>query len=148
MRAFRWRLQRVLEIRRKQEDAIRQRLLRINADITAKKRRISDLRDGLERLCKSLRGLADRWRDRELFLRASRFVDEEIDRLGAELADLVTQRARALDNYKSARRSRKTMERLREEAAATHRREADKVEQVLLEEGVNHRVGRELFAGD
>ena len=148
MEAFHWRLQRVLEIRRKQEDAIRERLLRINTDIAARKRRISDLGEGLKRLCESLREGADRWRDRELFLKASRFVDEEIGRLGVELANLAGERERTLNDYKSARRSRKTMERLREEAAAVHRREADKAEQVLLEEGVNHRVTRELFAGD
>jgi len=138
----------VLEIRRNQEDAIRERLLRIKADIASRKLRISDLHEGLERLCEGLRTTADRWRDRELFLRASRFVDEEIERLEAELADLFTQRERALDDYRSTRRSRKTMERLRREAAATHRREADKEEQILIEEGVNHRVGRKLLARD
>lgn len=138
----------MLEIRRKQEDAIRERLLRTNAEIAARKCQISDLREGLKRLGEKLRKDADTWRDRELYLKTSRFVDEEIERLGVELIELVQERERALDEYKSARRSRKTMERLREEASAMHQREADKVEQALLEDGVNHRITRELSASD
>ena len=144
MRAFRWRLDRILEIRRKQEEAIRLEIARLSAEIDRIRR---EIRRECERLAAArgcLGGGPDRWRNRELFLRAGQIVERRLETLEAERVALNQERGRALEAFEAAMRARKTLERLREEALARHRTAEDKTEQGMLDEGVHHRITREL----
>ncbi len=146
MKRFRFRLQKLLEVKqlredlRKQELAAAQRALeRERAELArleaAWARALADLRD-------ECRGTLDvetiRLRHRHLALLGRRMIERE-----AAVQRLAREEAARREALVEARRGRLTVERLKERAYARYRLEAARVEQAFLDEVGTTRYARE-----
>ena len=136
MKRFRWPLQRLLDVTVQKELALR-------AELFALARRMSELHQEIIRrhsLLRELLGrlgkapLDQRIADQQIFMRTLAVEQRCIGRLESRLGELREQRQAAAEKLAGARRSRKTLERLREEARSRHRREVRKQEQKRLDE--------------
>jgi len=131
MRRFAWRLQKVLDIRRRQEQGRRTELFQTTERLAAKRGELllrqRVLRDLLAEIGRH--EPTQRLRVQEFFLRHAAADDEQMRRLQEEIAalDLRHQEQRAA--LLALRRSREGLEKLREQAWEQYRREQDRREQ-------------------
>jgi len=144
VRRFRWRLERILEIRRRQEDGLREKLFRLSLAVVRMRQEIFEeealLRDGFAQLS----GDGSALRDRELYLAAAQRTERELERMRGSLSEAEGRRRETIRQFEGASRTVKTLERLREEEATRHNTEMGKQEQGALDEGAHYRAGQEI----
>ena len=136
MKRFLWRLQKVLDIKAKQEEIQRIELFRLTEKLTEKRsellmcqRVLQDIMNGISQ-DRSSRRLTTQ----EFFLRQAATNDEQIRRLKSEIAELGARQRKKTAELLALRRSRETLERLRAEAREQFIREQEKLEQKELDE--------------
>ncbi len=136
MKRFQWRLQRVLDITAQRERAARAELLALANGIASLRQELFRRRAVLRELLAEIeaRPLQERLADQALFLETSAVEEEAIDRLRERLAALRAEREEKQTTFLRLRATRETLERLREEARETHRREARRREQAAFDE--------------
>ncbi|MCX5684028.1 MAG: hypothetical protein NT049_10125 [Planctomycetota bacterium] len=136
MKRFVWRLQRVLDITEQREAALRHELLALAHQIIAVQQEIL-LRQAV------VRGLLDDLGQRELLerlpqqllvLTCTEAEERLLARLRARQAALEVARSAKTDQFLRVRSTRRTLERLREEARLDYLREMDRQEQAQLDE--------------
>jgi flagellar biosynthesis chaperone FliJ len=118
MKKFRWRLQRLLDVRHKQEDAVRAELTELTEQTATMRGRIlmekAMLRSRLADLRHTQAG--DRLRQQQAFMQCVAVVDSRIAALQYELNALEQKRSEKIEAIMGIRKFRKALERLRAQA--------------------------------
>jgi flagellar biosynthesis chaperone FliJ len=137
MKRFVWRLQRVLEIKKKQEQKVRaelfeltERLAQKRGDLLARQKMLENIIDGLAE-----RNPKNRLGEQEFFLRHSDTNDQQIKRLKKDINVLESQQREKVAEVLKVRKSKEGLERLRVEAKMQFIKEQEKLEQKDLDEG-------------
>ena len=136
MKRFVWRLQRVLDVKTKQEQVKRIELFRLTEELAGKRsellmrRRI--LQDVIRDVAKT--GSPTRVSAQEFCLRHAATNDEQIRRLRGEIAELEARQKEKTVELLAIRRAREGLERLRAEARERFLRECDRLEQKDLDD--------------
>jgi len=137
MKRFVWRLQRVLEIKKKEEIKKRAELLELTekiaetrGELLTRQKMLEDIIDGLTR-----ENPKKRLGQQELFLRYSTTSDKRIKELKDKLRELESQEREKITEVLKVRRFKEGLERLRVEAKARFIKEQEKLEQKELDEG-------------
>jgi flagellar export protein FliJ len=145
MRRFVWRLQRVLDIRAKQEQiktqelfAIMEKLAQTRGELFAQQRILRDIIDGI-----ASEKPRNRLGRQEFFLRNSAATDERIEQLQTNISRLETEQRELIAEVLKLRRFKESLERLREQAKKRYIEEQDKLEQKQLDETATLSFARE-----
>lgn len=131
MKKFVWRLQRLLDIKIKQEVAKRGELVAITEQAVAVRSQIMVQRAALRKMLAELsqKKAKQRLSEQEFFLKYAHVSDEAIKRLEEELAELEKVRQAKIKEIMKIRRYRKGLEKLRAEARAEFQKEEQRYEQ-------------------
>jgi len=136
MTRFVWRLQKVLDVKGKQEEIKRIELFRLTERLAQKRtellmcqRVLQDIMDSITR-DKSPQRLTTQ----EFFLKQAATNDERIRGLKTEIAELETRQKEKTAELLAVRKSREGLERLRAEAREQFIREQEKLEQKELDD--------------
>jgi flagellar biosynthesis chaperone FliJ len=135
MRRFAWRLQRVLDVKTKEEQFKRMELLRLTEQLAAKRselllcRRV--LRDAIQGIAHDPSG---RLAAQEFVLRHAATNDRQIRRLGHEIAELETRQREKTTEVLAVRRFKESLERLRTEAQTRFIRDCERLEQKEMDD--------------
>ena len=139
MKRFRWPLQRLLDVTRQRELAQRGELLRISREmarlrheIVARQRRV---RASLAELARQ--APADRIARQEMVMALSARPQRDIRRLTGQLHQAERQRKDQTDRLVKIKKSRETLEKMRERARMAHLREQLRLEQKQLDDGTH-----------
>ena len=136
MKRFAWRLQRVLDIKEKEEQIKRSELLRVTENLAQKRSELLIQKRILENIINSItekktNGCLE---EQEYFLKCSTINDERIRELESKVNDLKTQQREEIAEVIKARRFKEGMEKLRMEAQTQFIKEQEKLEQKELDE--------------
>jgi flagellar biosynthesis chaperone FliJ len=136
MRKFVWRLQRVLDIRKMQEQKARSELFALTEKIAATRGELLMQRKILENIIKDIANISPKKRlaEQEFFLRNSAASNERIRRLKERIRELELQQKEKIAEVLKLRRSREGMEKLRARAKEDYIKEQEKIEQNELDE--------------
>ena len=131
MKKFVWRLQRLLDIKIKQEGAKRGELVAVTEQAVAVRSQIMVQRAALRKMLAELsqKNAKQRLSEQEFFLRYAHVSDEEIKKLEEKLAELEKVRQAKIKEIMKIRRYRKGLEKLRAEARAKFQKEEQRYEQ-------------------
>ena len=144
MRRFVWRLQKVLDVRTKQEQIKRMELFRLTEELAARRSELlmrqkvlQDLISGVGRERSPRRMTAQ-----EFVLTHARTNDEEIRRLKTAIVELEVRQKEKTAEVLTLRRSKEGLERLRAEAEREFIRESERLEQKELDDRTNAAFAR------
>ena len=128
MKRFAWRLQKVLDVKSKQEQLKRNELFRIAEQLAAKRGELLLRQRILQDLWPRSRGQESptRWNAQEFFLRHAATDDEQIRRLQEEIAALEIRHQEKTAEVLAVRRFKEGLEKLREQAKEQYLREQEK----------------------
>ena len=147
MKRFRWRLQRLLELKVQQELALRAVLFQLSRDIAAVRheiiRREAALRAALAEL--GDREFQQRLPEQQVFMDCSVSEEAELDGLRGKLEALQQRRSETIDAFKKTKSSRESLERLRDESFRRYTKEALRLEQKELDENSQVTFARQLL---
>jgi flagellar FliJ protein len=136
VKRFRWKLQRLLDVKVKQENLKKAQLFALTQKIAEARQNLlmrqRKLRDMLAELAKK-QG-QERLRQQQIFLKAVTVADEQIKELKKQLQKLETQKKSLTSEMLELRKFRKSLERLREIAKEEYETEVKKFEQNQLDE--------------
>ena len=137
MKRFVWRLQRVLDIRTKEEQKARAELLKLTEKLAETQSELLTWRKMLEEI---INGLAvgnpkKRLGRQEFFLRYSAASDEQIKKLENRVKELESKQREKIAEVLKLRRFKEGLEKLRVEAKIDFIKEQEKLEQQQLDEG-------------
>ena len=145
MRRFAWRLQRVLDIKAKQEQIKTQELFAITERLTQTRSNLlaqqQILRDILESIANE--NPKERLDKQEFFLRNSAATDELIKNLKTSICELEIKQKEKIAEVLKLRRFKESLERLREQAQRKYIEAQEKLEQKQLDETATLRFTRE-----
>ncbi len=147
MQKFRWRLQRLLDVRQKQQDALRAELIALTEQTTALRGRILMEKAMLRSRLSELRALEpDRRLSRQQeFMTYVSAVDGRLAALGRKLSELEQKRKEKVEAMTAARKSRKVLERLRERAMEAYDRRVHAEERTAEDESTQAAVARRIL---
>jgi len=147
MRRFVWRLQRVLDIKTKEEQTKRAELLelteklaQVRGELLMQQRILENIIDGLIR-----KNPQKRLGEQEFFLKCSTTSDEQIKNLKEKERELESQQRKKIGEVLSVRRFKEGLERLRAEAKREFIKSAEKLEQKELDEGATIGFARRII---
>jgi flagellar protein FliJ len=136
MRRFAWRLQRVLDVKAKQEQIKTQELFVITEKLAHTRSTLlaqqQILRDILDSIANESPG--ERMGKQEFFLRHSAATDEQIKKLQAAVGELEIKQKEKIAEVLKLRRFKESLERLREQAQRKYIEEQEKLEQKQTDE--------------
>jgi len=137
MRRFAWRLQKVLDVKSRQEQLKRNELFQIAEQLAAKRGELLLRRRILQNLAAEIKGHESpaRLNAQEFFLRHAAADDERIRRLREEIAALEVRHKEKTAEVLALRRFKEGLEKLREQAKEDYIREQERLEQKDLDEG-------------
>jgi flagellar protein FliJ len=145
MRRFAWRLQRVLDIKAKQEQIKTQELFAITDKLTQARSNLlaqqQILRDILESIANE--NPKERLDRQEFFLRNSAATDELIKNLKTSICELEIKQKEKIAEVLKLRRFKESLERLREQAKRKYIETQEKLEQKQLDETATLSFARE-----
>ena len=137
MKRFVWRLRRVLDIRKKEEQKARAELLKLTEKLAETRGQLLAERKMLEDIINGLTGENPKKRlgRQEFFLRYSAASNENIKRLEKKVKELESQQKDKIAEVLKIRRIKEGMERLQAEAKRQFIKEQERLEQKQLDEG-------------
>jgi flagellar biosynthesis chaperone FliJ len=137
MKRFVWRLQRVLDIRKKEEQKARAELFELTEKLAQTRGELLTRQKMLEYIIDGLTGENPKKRlnKQEFFLRYSAASDEQIKKLKEKRSELESRQREKIAEVLKLRRFKEGLERLRVEAKAQFIKEQEKLEQKELDEG-------------
>ncbi len=137
MKRFVWRLQRVLDIRKKEEEKARAELLELTERLAQTRGELLMQQKMLEDIINGLTGENPKKRlgKQEFFLKFSAASDEQIKELEDKVKGLESQQRDKIAEVLKVRRFKEGLEKLRTEAKMRFIREQEKLEQKQLDEG-------------
>ncbi len=137
MKRFVWRLQRVLDIKKKQEQKTRAELLELTGKIAQRRGELLAKQMILEDIINGL--IAEEPKKRlgkqEFFLRYSVASNEQIKKLKDKVSELESQQREKIAELLKVKRFKEGLERLQAEAKIQFIKEQEKLEQKELDEG-------------
>jgi flagellar FliJ protein len=147
VKRFVWRLQRLLDIKIKQEDAKRGELVAVTEQTLAVRSKIMMRKATLRKLLTDLsaKQAQERLSGQEFFLKYSHVSEAEIKKLELRLAELERLRHSKIQEILKIRRFRKGLERLRTGAKAEFIKEQEKHEQKDLDEKTTVSFARKIL---
>jgi flagellar biosynthesis chaperone FliJ len=136
MKRFVWRLQRVLDIKKKEEQKAKAELFALTQELAQKR---GELLAGKKILEQIINGLSEehpgrRLGKQEFFLKYSATNDEQIKKLKSEIGELETKQREKIVEVLKIKRFKEGMERLRAEAKMQFIKEQEQLEQKELDE--------------
>jgi flagellar export protein FliJ len=137
MKRFNWRLQRVLDIKTRQEQTKREELLKITEKLAQRRGQLLTRQRILRDIALDIAGKIPEKRlsEQEFFLKYSAASDEQIKKLKDEINGLEIQQSRKIAEVIKIRQFKEGLERLRAEAKKRFIEEQEKFEQKELDEG-------------
>jgi flagellar biosynthesis chaperone FliJ len=131
MKRFVWRLQKVLDVKSKQEQLKQNELFQIVEQLAAERGELLLRRRILQNLVTQIKGHGspERMNAQEFFLRHVAADDEQIRRLREEIAALEVRHREKTAEVLAIRRFKEGLERLREQAKEEYMREQERTEQ-------------------
>jgi flagellar biosynthesis chaperone FliJ len=136
MKKFIWRAQKVLEVRKIEEQRKKNELLMITESLTntvglliAKKALLKDM---LEQL--NAKGPMKNLQERQIFFRHSAINDEAIEQLKLQIAELEKQQREKIAEFLKIRQYREGLEKLKEQAKMKFYDEQEKIDQKQADE--------------
>jgi flagellar export protein FliJ len=136
MKRFVWRLQRVLDVKEKEEQvkttqlmALTEKLVRARGELLAQQRILRDILDDI-----ATKKGGSRLSQQELFLKYCATTDERIKGLKEKAGELERQQREKIEELLKVRRFKEGLERLRAEAKRRFIQEQEKLEQKQLDE--------------
>jgi flagellar FliJ protein len=137
MKRFVWRLQRVLDIRKKEEQKARAELLELTERLAQTRGELLMQQKMLEDIINGLTGENPKKRlgKQEFFLKFSAASNEQIKKLKDKVNELELQQRDKIVEVLKLRRLKEGMEKLRTEAKMRFIKEQEKLEQKQLDEG-------------
>lgn len=146
MKRFVWRLQRVLDIKRKEEQKTRAELFELTERLAQARGELLARRKMLESIIEELteRNPKGRLGEQEFFLRYSTISDEQIKRLKENVNELESRQREKIAEVLKVRRFKEGLEKLRIEAKIQFIKEQEKLEQKELDEGATISFVRKL----
>jgi len=150
MKKFVWRLQRVLDIKIKEEQIKRMELLEITRKLTQAQ---SELLMQKRILSESINSLSEehpkkRLDRQELFLKCSAVNDELIRKLKKKASEIEKQQKEKIGEVLKIKQFRKSLERLREETKTQFIKDQEKLEQRDSDEMTTMRFSRKIIERD
>jgi len=145
MKRFVWRLQRVLDIKTKEEQSKRAELLELAGKLAETRGELLAQQDILKNIISLITGEEPRKRlgKQEFFLKCSVTNDELIKKLKKQERELESQQRSKIAEVLKIRRFRKGLEKLRSEAKREFIRSEEKLEQKESDEGATLGFARE-----
>jgi flagellar export protein FliJ len=136
MKRFVWRLQKVLDVRTKEEQLKRTELFQLAEHLAAKRGELLMRQRILQDLMAEVQNCEPpaRLNTQEFFLRHAAADDEQIRRLREEIAALEVRYKEKMAEVLAVRRFKEGLEKLREQAKEEYIREQEKLEQKELDE--------------
>ncbi len=137
MKRFVWRLQRVLDIRRKEEQKARAELLELTEKLAQARGELLIQQKMLEDIINGLTGENPKKRlgKQEFFLKFSTASDEKIKRLEDKVSELESQQRDKIAEVLKLRRFKEGLKKLRTETKMQFIQEQERLEQKQLDEG-------------
>lgn len=137
MKRFVWRLQRVLDIRKKEEQKARAELLELTERLAQTRGELLMQQKMLEDIINGLTGENPKKRlgKQEFFLKFSAASNEQIKKLKDKVNELELQQRDKIAEVLKLRRFKEGLEKLRTEAKIRFIKEQEKLEQKELDEG-------------
>ena len=137
MRRFVWRLQRVLDIRTKEEQKARTELLKLTEKLAQTRSELLAWRKMLEEMINSLtvENPKKRLGKQEFFMRYSAESDERIKKLEEKVKELELKQKNKIAEVLKLRKFKEGLEKLRAEAKIQFIKEQEKLEQQELDDG-------------
>ncbi len=137
MKRFVWRLQRVLDVRTKEEQKARAELLKLTEKLAETQSELLVWRKMLDEIINGLtvENPKKRLGRQEFFLRYSSASDEQIKKLENRVKELESKQRDKIAEVLKLRRFKEGLEKLRTEAKMQFIREQEKLEQQQLDEG-------------
>jgi len=137
MKRFVWRLQRVLDIRKKEEQKARAELLELTERLAQTRGELLMQQKMLEDIIYGLTGENPKKRlgKQEFFLKFSAASDEQIKKLEDKVNELESQQRDKIAEVLKLRKFTEGLEKLRTEAKMRFIKEQEKLEQKQLDEG-------------
>ncbi len=144
MRRFTWRLQRVLDVKAKEEQIKRIELFRLTEQLTVRRGELLLRQQVLQDLLAEIRQdtSAERLNNQEFFLRRAAVDDEQIRRLREEIAALTARHKEKTAEVLAVRRFKEGLEKLREQAKLEYIQEQERLEQNELDENTTMAFAR------
>lgn len=136
MRRFAWRLQRVLDIKEKQEQKAKAELLELTEKLASARSELWMRQKILEQIIDSLaeKNPGMRLVEQEFFLRHSATSDEAIRRIKDKIVGLETQQKAKVAEVLNMRKFKEGLKRLRTEAKTEFMKEQEQLQQKELDE--------------
>jgi flagellar export protein FliJ len=131
MKRFVWRLQRVLDVRIKQEQVKRTELFRVTQELAEKRTELLLRQQILQEALASIgaENSSQRMGEQELVLRYTATNDEQIRQVKEVIHGLEVRQKEKLNELLAVRRSREALERLREDTRQQFIQEQEKLDQ-------------------
>ncbi|MBE0534090.1 MAG: flagellar FliJ family protein [Phycisphaerae bacterium] len=147
MKQFTWRLQRLLDLKIKEEDVKRDALVAVTEQAAAARSRILLERAGFRQMLSELRDKDGRVRlaEQQLLLTYTHVFDSRMKGLEEHLAALEKLRLARIEEILEIRKLRKGLEKLREKARSEFMRKEHKLEQHEADEHTSMRFARALI---
>jgi flagellar protein FliJ len=147
VKRFKWKLQRLFDVRAKQEEIKKAQLVALIQKMTEARQNLlmrqAKLRHTIAELSKNQ--IQERLWQQQIFLKAATVSDEKIKELKMQLEELGTQRKALSAEVLEVRRARKSLEKLRDIAKEEYAMEAKKFEQNHLDETANIAFARAML---
>lgn len=137
MKRFVWRLQRVLEIRKKEEQIKTAELFDITDKLAVTRGKLLIIRKRIENIINSItnENPMKRLSKQEFFLTYSYTCDEQLKKLKEEIGHLKSKQKEKIQEVLKVRKSKEGLERLHTKAKFQFIKEQEKYEQKELDEG-------------
>jgi len=137
MKRFVWRLQRVLDVKAKQEQIKRAELFKITEKLAETRRTLLRRQRILRRIIAEIAENQPQQRlgQQEFFLKYSTATDEQIRRLKDSISELECRQKKKMTELINVRRFKESLEKLRAEVKRRFIKEQEKLEQKVLDEG-------------
>ncbi|MHC4187211.1 MAG: hypothetical protein ACYSRQ_03370 [Planctomycetota bacterium] len=144
MRKFEWRLQRVLDIKKKEEQTKRAELLELTEKLASARSELLFQKKILENLITeiSTQENKERLKQQEYFLKCSKTNNERIKALSKKAKQLESKQKTKIVEVLKIKRFKEGLEKLREEAKTKFFEEAERLEQRELDERATIRFVR------
>ena len=147
MKRFAWRLQRLLDIKIKEEDVKRSELITVTEKAVAVRGQIMLSKANLRRMLAELKDHkgTKRVTQQELFLQYIYVFDRKIEELENRLTELENLRHMKIREILEIRKLRKGLEKLREKAKTEFMQQQEKREQNELDDNTTIRFARNIL---
>lgn len=142
-----WRLQRVLDVRIKQEEARKAELLEVTQRLLAARQAVIVKQAAMRAMLTELthKDARTRMQEQPLVLRHMAFSEQELQKLRARVVEIETERKKKSEELMEARKARKAMEKLQDRAKAEYVKMANAAEQKDMDELAGTSFVRKAF---